>query len=317
MKILDCTLRDGGFRTDFNWNLDFAKRYYQLMTKFNVPYIELGYWKQTAKSKNPFYNFDYKTLEYITDGVSKPNVSIIVDYHYCSKKIEDYPKKFQTNISMLRMTARKEDMPEALKFIDLLKEKTDLDISFQIINITNYSKKELKETIDQIIKRNIFYLYFADSHGNLNLLEDYKNLSDSINLLREHKIKVGFHLHNHTNRALMNYHICKSNNIDMTDTSFLGMGKGGGNLKFEDIIINEHLIELLNFFKKEKSYLADSSGKESYSGRYLYDIITGRLSITDNYATLAFKKKMDLSDFYNKCLAIRGEDRDTFNENLL
>jgi hypothetical protein len=28
MKILDCTLRDGGFVNNFNWNIEFAKRYF-------------------------------------------------------------------------------------------------------------------------------------------------------------------------------------------------------------------------------------------------------------------------------------------------
>ena len=31
MKILDATLRDGGFVNDFNWNFDFARKYYDLI----------------------------------------------------------------------------------------------------------------------------------------------------------------------------------------------------------------------------------------------------------------------------------------------
>ena len=311
MKILDCTLRDGGFKCDFNWNLDFAKRYYQLMSKFNVAYIELGYWNQTAKSKNPFYNFNYETLKYITKGINKPNVSVIIDYHYCSKNLNKYPKKFKTNISLIRLTSRKTDINKALNFVEKLKNKTKLDTALQLINITNYSKNELIKTVRRAINCGVYYLYFADSHGNLNLIEDYKKLSDSITLLKENNIKVGFHLHNHTNRALMNYYICKEKNIDMIDTSFLGMGKGGGNLRFENVIMNEFLIELLTFIEKERKNLV-----YSYDDRYLYDIITGRLSLTDNYATLACKKKMKLSDFYNMCLTIKGVNKDKFNKNL-
>ena len=35
MKILDATLRDGGFVNDFNWDINFARKYYELMSKFN------------------------------------------------------------------------------------------------------------------------------------------------------------------------------------------------------------------------------------------------------------------------------------------
>ena len=71
MKILDCTLRDGGFRSDFNWDIGFAQRYFAQMSKFNIHYIELGYWKQTSKSKNRFYNLGIKDVDLITKDAKK------------------------------------------------------------------------------------------------------------------------------------------------------------------------------------------------------------------------------------------------------
>ena len=65
MKILDATLRDGGFVNDFNWDFDFAQKYYDLMSKFKIHYVELGYWKQTEKSQNPFYNLGFNEVEKI------------------------------------------------------------------------------------------------------------------------------------------------------------------------------------------------------------------------------------------------------------
>ena len=312
MKILDCTLRDGGFKCDFDWDISFAKRYYNLMVKFNVPYIELGYWKQTAKSKKPFYNLNEKTLKYISSDINKPNISVIIDYHYCSKNLEDYPKKFETNIAMIRLTSRKEDIKKALIFSEKLKSRTNLDVSFQLINITNYSTKDIIQITKDAVNFNPYYVYFADSHGNLNLFENYNTFSESINFLRSNNVKIGFHLHNHTNRALMNFYICKKNQIDMIDTSILGLGKGGGNLRLEDVINNEYLLELLNFIREEKSFL-----HSSYNDRYLYDIISGRLNITDNYATEGEKKKIDLVDFYNRCLLIRGIDKDKYRKGIL
>ena len=312
MKILDCTLRDGGFRCNFNWNFNFAVRYYDLMSKFNIPYIELGYWKQTAKSKNPFYNLNFKTLNYITQNIKKPNAVVIIDYHYCSKNLDDYPKKFQTNICMIRLTARKEDFKKALIFAGKLSKKTGLDISFQLINVTNYSQKEILKAIQILVERDLFCVYFADSHGNLNLFENYYKFEESIELLKKNNIKIGFHLHNHTSRALLNYYICKKNNIDMIDSSILGLGKGGGNLKLEDIINNENLIELLEFIKVERNFLLSK-----IEDKYFYNLITGRLNVTDNYASVAFLKKMELKHFYNKCLLMRGINKDTFNKNNL
>ena len=55
MKIIDVTLRDGGHAVKFNWSLKLAQDLYSLMSSVkNVKYVELGYWKQKAKSLNKY-----------------------------------------------------------------------------------------------------------------------------------------------------------------------------------------------------------------------------------------------------------------------
>jgi 4-hydroxy 2-oxovalerate aldolase len=311
MKILDCTLRDGGFVNNFNWNIEFAKRYYQLMCGYNIPFIELGYWGQTAKSKNRFYNLNEDDVLEITGPKNKKNAVVIIDYHYCNKDVSSYPKKLATPVTMIRITSRKEDIDQALKFSEKLHNKTNIDVSFQIINCTNYSKKELEETVSKILKYKFMYIYFADSHGNLNLTIDYDKYKDSIDKIKYQGIGVGFHLHNHTGRALTNFYTCKNNNIDITDTSILGLGKGGGNLKLEDIIINEYFIRLLEFIEFESKHF-------NFNNKiYLYNLITGRLGVTDNYAKSAFQDNLSLSRFYEICSLLRDEKKDTFQKSNL
>ena len=308
MKILDATLRDGGFVNDFNWSMDFARKYYDIMSKFKIHYVELGYWKQTKKSQNPFYNMGFNEVDKITKNASSENACIIIDYHYCNKDLSCYPAKNQTPISMIRITSRKEDINNAIKFSKKLKDKTQLDISFQVINVTNYSKKDLEETTKKLVINDFAYIYFADSHGNLNLIEDYKNHENYINQIKDYGINFGYHLHNNTGRALMNYFFMKEKKIDITDTSILGLGKGGGNLKLEEVIINENFIELLEFIKNNKKdlYLKNDAP--------LYNMISGRLNVTSNYAQFAIREKLDLYKFYAKCLKLRDFDKDNFNE---
>ncbi len=311
MKLLDCTLRDGGFKSDFDWDIGFARRYFTQISKFNIHYIELGYWKQTSKSKNRFYNLNFKDVELITKDSNNQNACIIIDYHYCDKKLKSYPKKDQTPISMIRITSRREDIDRAIKFANKLQEFTKLDMSFQIINSTNYSKNELSNIAKKFKGSNFLYIYFADSHGNLNLINDYWKFKDAIEIFKENNFMVGFHLHNHTDRALLNYYYGLQNNINIMDTSICGLGKGGGNLKLENIIINENLIELLSFMKKEKKHLHIKNTD------YLFHIISGRLGITDNYAKKAIEQNLSLEKFQIFASKLRGIDKDTFNKKLL
>ena len=65
--------------------LDLLKDHYKALSKIpEIKYIELGYWKQTSKSSNPFYNLNLETVFKITSKKLN-NVSIMIDYHYCSK----------------------------------------------------------------------------------------------------------------------------------------------------------------------------------------------------------------------------------------
>ena len=93
IQLVDVTLRDGGFTCDFDWPMNFAQEYYDLMSKLGVKYVEMGYWKQTKKSKNRFFDLNMDTINEVTGGQGKNNVSVMIDYHYCSKDLES-----QTNI---------------------------------------------------------------------------------------------------------------------------------------------------------------------------------------------------------------------------
>ena len=74
------------------------------------------------------------------------------------------------------------------------------------------------------------------------------------------------------------------------------------------MIINENLIELLNFISHEKNHFGLEDNKK------LYTLVSGRLNITDNYAKEAIKKKIDLETFYIKASKLRGIQKDTFEE---
>ena len=52
-------------------------------------------------------------------------------------------------------------------------------MSFNIFNSTNYNKSELLKVCKLVSKHNIDYVYFADTHGDMDLekfMKDSKNL---------------------------------------------------------------------------------------------------------------------------------------------
>ena len=104
----------------------------------------------------------------------------MIDYHYCSKNIQDYPTNKQKEIGMIRVCSRKEDIKKALEFVEKLKQYTKIKVSFNIFNAVNYSNKELINTCKLVAKYKMDYVYFADTHGSMDLSKLFNKDDDVI-----------------------------------------------------------------------------------------------------------------------------------------
>ena len=311
MNLVDVTLRDGGFTCDFNWPIEFAREYYNLMCELGVSYVEMGYWKQTAKSKHKFFNLYIDTVKEVTSEQGKNNVSVMIDYSYCSKDLNDYPTDNQNEIKMIRMTCRKDMVKEGFDFAVKLKKHTGLDIAFNLCNTTNYTDDELNSALDIVIDSDFDIIGFADTHGHLNLHRDIKRYEQFFKRIKDSEKKTCFHLHNHTGKAYMNYIKClESPYVDFCDTSVMSLGKGAGNLKLENVLDDEKALLLNEFIHK----YYESLFKKTVSP---YLMVTGRYGITDHYATQARKLDLDMNTFIKFCSTVTGLNRDNFDKNLL
>ena len=311
IDIVDVTLRDGGFTCDFDWPMEFAQEYYNLISKLGVSYVEMGYWKQTKKSKNRFFDLNMDTINEVTGGQGKNNVSVMIDYHYCSKDLNDYPTTKQNEIKMIRMTCRKDMVQEGYEFAVKLKQHTGLDIAFNLFNTTNYTDDELNSALDIVLDSDFDIIGFADTHGHLNLHRDIKRYEKFFKRIKDSGKKTCFHLHNHTGKAYMNYIKClESPYVDFCDTSVMSLGKGAGNLKLENVLEDDKSLLLNEFIHK----YYESLFKKTVSP---YFMVTGRYGITDHYAVQARKLNLDMNTFSNFCSTVVGLYRDNFDKTLL
>ena len=311
IDIIDVTLRDGGFTCDFDWPMEFTQEYYNLMSRLGVEYVELGYWKQTKKSQNRFFNLNMDTVREVTGGQGRKNVSVMIDYHYCSKDLNDYPTNEQNEIKMIRMTCRKDMVKEGYEFAIKLKQHTGLDIAFNLFNTTNYTDDELNSALDVVLESDFDIIGFADTHGHLNLHRDIKRYEQFFKRIKDSGKKTCFHLHNHTGKAYMNYIKClESPYVDFCDTSVMSLGKGAGNLKLENVLDDDKSLLLNEFIHK----YYDSLFKKTVSPYYM---VTGRYGITDHYAVQARKLNVPMKEFNKFCSTVTGLYRDNFDIKLL
>ena len=310
MDLIDVTLRDGGHAVNFNWKDEVAKEYYELSSKIDdVTYVEMGYWKQEDKSKNKFYNLNLEVLSDLIGENPIKKTSIMVDYHYCTKNLKEYPDYSQNIVGMIRVCSRKNDINESLKFVQELKNTTGLNVSLNVFNSSNYTREELNIVSNKIKNYKLDYVYFADTHGALDFEFDGERFIDSVKMLRDSGIKVGMHLHDHRGRAFSNFKSLKNIGFDGFDASTRGMGKGVGNLKLEHVVNKNNLMNIMKFVSKHEK---DFTMRESP-----YGIITALYSITDYYGYYAEKNNISIETFDSICQKISGIDKDVFNMYIL
>ena len=310
MQIVDVTLRDGGFVVDFDWPIEFARNYYKMLSKISkISYIELGYWKQTKITRNRFYNLNLNKVKEITNNKKLKNVSVMIDYHNCSKSLDDYPTIQQDEIAMIRLCSRQEDVPLAAEFGKKLYQHTGLKISFNIVKLSNYSKKEFIDVCRILSKYSFDVICFADTFGCLDLSKDRQKYQKGIDILKKNGKEVGIHMHNHNGKSYFNYTLLEDMCFDYLDTSIRGMGKGAGNLKLEYVIDTENVMYICEFIRKYNILLTLPYNP--------YCLITSKYSVTDNYTYQAQKYQLSVIDFDKFCSKLDGLDKNNINIVLL
>ena len=303
MKIIDCTLRDGGFTNDFNWSRNFYEDYFKLTNYLNVEYIEIGYWQQKNKSKNIFYNIDFDNCMKFKKLTNK-KISIMSDFHYSSKNVRNFPQKKDNLASIIRVTSRLEDINECIEFTNDLKEYTKLKISINFFNFSNYSINDIKKLKSKLKKSNSDFIYLADTHGSLDFDSLNRNKQKAILSLVNKKYNLGLHFHDNIGSAVSNFNYCKAKGVKFFDTTIFGIGRGGGNLKTEQvlkknlILINKFIIKHLNSLKIKDN---------------IYENITGLNSVSNIYAKHALNNKINIELFDKFCKSLNRKNRDNFN----
>ena len=64
MKFLDCTLRDGGYYTNWNFSSNLVEIYLKTISTLPITYVELGYLSDAKDNNGPFYHLNYNSISF-------------------------------------------------------------------------------------------------------------------------------------------------------------------------------------------------------------------------------------------------------------
>jgi 4-hydroxy 2-oxovalerate aldolase len=117
IKVLDCTIRDGGLINNHDFNLPFVRAVYKALSEAGVDYMEIGY-KNSKKlfSDKEFGKWkfcDDDDIKRVIDGIdSKTKISVMVDVDRVD--MEDVRPRKESPVSMVRVASYVKDIDKAI-----------------------------------------------------------------------------------------------------------------------------------------------------------------------------------------------------------
>lgn len=235
IKILDCTLRDGGHLNDSYFGYDNIVNIVNCLNDANIDYIELGFLENCNYDKNrarfSLVSDTNEILKNIQKKKSKYSLLTQVD-KYDISNLED---SYLNNIDMIRVSFHNCYINEGIEYCKKVKEKGYI-VCCNPINFSSYTNEEIVYLINKINEIDIDYFTIVDTFGVL-LNNDFNNKLSLLSSLLRDNIKIGLHLHNNLSSSFSTAQILMQQksrfNDVIIDTSLQGMGRAPGNLKTE------------------------------------------------------------------------------------
>jgi len=324
IKLLDCTLRDGGFVNEWDFGQKSVLNIFSRLNAGGIDIIELGFINNT-------YSFDIgrtimphtKYLKEIFKLKPNPGTKLVAMVIMGEADLENIGPKSDTPIDGLRIVFKKSGIKEAFEFAKGCRDK-GYSIFFQPASITDYSEAEMIELIKlaNIFRPEAFYI--VDTYGLL----DKELLFFYLDIIDKHlgdNISLGYHSHN-------NYQLSYASAIDfiekkkkhdiIIDCTLFGMGKGTGNLNTELIV--DYLTKK-HGFKYDNSQILEAVDSEILQIRknYVWGYsLNGFIAASNNchpsYVQYLLDKKALSVKSINKVLSnIESNKRTNFNKMLI
>ncbi len=243
VKILDCTLRDGGHINNWDFSKECILKTITAAEKNEIDYVEVGYKMPECVASSPV------KLVIMVDAKNIQPVDKKADF----VRVACYPEQIKTAIRAV------EDFKTQGfgVFLHLMTADrfTDWDI------LKNWQNKDILES-----------LYFADSFGSF-MPNDVERIFNKIKDCGFKKIS--FHGHNNLQLAFANTIKAIEAGAYSVDGSVFGMGRGGGNLPIELLLkyLNKDNSEYISLIK---NYYLDIYKKNQWG--YNFDSLISGLN---------------------------------------
>jgi 4-hydroxy 2-oxovalerate aldolase len=237
IKVLDCTIRDGGLINNYQFTEKFVKAVYAAICDSGVDIIELGK-KLMASEQYPTSKFgpwnycDEELLKRIVgsyQGKYKPQLAVMYDIGRID--LDGLLPKKDSVVDMIRTACYVPQVDKGLDVVKRCKDKGYLT-TLNIMAVSAAIETDVIEALEAVAKvPEMDYLYLVDSYGSYYS----EQITHMLKLYSQYipVEKLGFHGHNNQQLGFSNTQQCIIEGVNLLDATINGIGRGAGNCCLE------------------------------------------------------------------------------------
>jgi 4-hydroxy 2-oxovalerate aldolase len=239
IKVVDCTIRDGGLMNNHQFEDRIVKVVYDTCVAAGVDYMELGY-KASRKGIKMGehgcwkYCVEEDLRRVVGDNPTELKLTVMADAERCDYH-EDIPPKKDSVVDMIRVATYISQIPTAL---DMVKDAHDkgYETTLNLMAASIIPDRELDEGLQMLAASEAKAIYVVDSFGALYSEQVHYLVRKYLDVAKASGKEVGVHMHNNMQLAYANTIEGIIEGANYVDATMAGLGRGAGNCPMELIL---------------------------------------------------------------------------------
>ena len=239
LKVLDCTIRDGGLINDHRFDDGFVKAVYDTCVEAGIDYMEIGY----KNSKQLFTKDKFGAWKHcdeddirriVGDNPTSLKLSAMADATKADWRTDILPKK-DSVLDVIRVAFYVHQVSEA---VDMIKDAAEkgYEVTANLMAISITQDKEIDQAMEVLAETPASTLVVVDSFGALYAEQIELLVKKYLDFGKDTGKEVGIHAHNNQQLAFANTIEAIIHGANRADASLAGLGRGAGNCPMELLI---------------------------------------------------------------------------------
>jgi 4-hydroxy 2-oxovalerate aldolase len=237
IKVLDCTIRDGGLMNNWDFSMDQVKRIYQALWEAGVDHMEIGYRHDKEmfppEKSGPWRHCDVELVHEVVTSAEevedkeRPRIAVMADIGKSVESDFTLPAA-ESAVDMVRIATYAKDADKAVHFAKHCKD-LGYEISINLMSISHCTEFELHEALQAMVESPADVICVVDSFGALYSEEVAYLVQKYQKYVADRPIEIGVHMHNNMQLAFSNTIEGVIRGANRLDGTLYGMGRGAGN----------------------------------------------------------------------------------------